>query len=83
MTAIDVGSFVDVKDFKNEVDRLVNDIKLSPTMPGFEEVLLPGEREYKSMEKRDEEGIPIDDISWQEILKTCAELGIDAESIMQ
>jgi LDH2 family malate/lactate/ureidoglycolate dehydrogenase len=83
MTAIDVSSFVEVKEFKKEVDRLVNDIKLSPIMPGFKEVLLPGEREYKAMEKRNKEGIPIDDISWQEILKTCDQLGIEVESIMK
>jgi LDH2 family malate/lactate/ureidoglycolate dehydrogenase len=83
MTAIDVGSFVEVEEFKKEVDRLVNDVKSSPLMPGFEEILLPGEREHRTMEKRRKEGIPVDEISWQEILNTCHRLGIEAERIMQ
>jgi LDH2 family malate/lactate/ureidoglycolate dehydrogenase len=82
MTAIDIAAFVPVEDFKEEVDRLIAEIKSSPVMPGFDEVLLPGEREHRAMEERMREGIPIDEKSWRDILETCGKLGIDAKKIM-
>jgi uncharacterized oxidoreductase len=77
-----VKAFVPVKDFKAEVDRLIEEIKSSPPRPGFEEVLLPGEREHKTMIKRRKEGIPIDEKSWKDIVDTCLRLGIDAAKMM-
>ena len=83
MTALNIEAFVPVKDFKDEVDRLVAEVKSSPVRPGFDEVLLPGEREHMTMEKRRKEGIPVDERSWQSILETCRNLDIDVERIMR
>jgi uncharacterized oxidoreductase len=82
MTALNVKAFVPVKDFKAEVDRLIKEIKSSPPRAGFQEVLLPGEREHKTMIERRKEGIPIDEKSWKDIVDTCLKLGIDATKIM-
>jgi uncharacterized oxidoreductase len=82
MTALNVEAFVPVKDFKAEVDRLVEEIKSSPPRPGFQEVLLPGEREHRMMEKRRKEGIPIDERSWKNIVETCQKLDIDAAKVL-
>jgi uncharacterized oxidoreductase len=83
MTAQNIASFVPVKEFKDEVDRLVAEVKSSTIRPGFSEVLLPGEREHRTMEKRRKEGIPVDEKSWQSILETCKDLGIDVKRIMR
>ena len=82
MTAIDIASFVHVNDFKDEVDTLIAEIKSSPVRPGFTEVLLPGEREHMMAERRKKEGIPVDDISWKNLLEACKKLGVDAQKIM-
>jgi ureidoglycolate dehydrogenase (NAD+) len=82
MTAISVEAFVPVRDFKAEVDRLIEEIKSSPPRAGFQEVLLPGEREHETMNKRRKEGIPIDERSWKDIVDTCLKLGIDATKTM-
>jgi len=82
MTAINVEAFVPVKDFKAEVDRLIQEIKSSPVRPGFQEVLLPGEKEHKTFLSRRKEGIPIDEKSWKDLTDTCSKLGIDAEKMM-
>lgn len=76
--ALDVGAYVPVKEFKKEVDRLVNEIKSNPVRPGFKEVLLPGELEFRSMAKRKKEGIPVDDTSWEIIESTCKKVGVDS-----
>ena len=69
--AVDIGAFVPVGEFKREVDRLVKEVKSSPVRPGFKEVLLPGELEYRAMARRKREGIPVDDKSWAAILQRC------------
>jgi LDH2 family malate/lactate/ureidoglycolate dehydrogenase len=74
---------VTLEEFKEEVDQLIVEIKASPVMSGFQEILLPGEREYRMMEKRKREGIPVHEKIWQEILETCNKLQIDAQSIME
>lgn len=80
--AIDVAAFAPVAEFKEEIDRLVNEIKSTPVRPGFKEVLLPGELEYRAMAKRRNEGIPIDDKSWALLLQTCEKSGMDAVSLL-
>jgi LDH2 family malate/lactate/ureidoglycolate dehydrogenase len=82
MTAINFGAFVPAGEFKDEVDRLIAEIKSSPLRPGFKEILLPGEREYRAMEKNREDGIHVDDTSWQGIQESCRTLGIDAVKVM-
>jgi len=78
MIAIDVGAFVPLNRFKKEVDRYIAEIKSSPVRKGFDEVLLPGEREFKITKQRKREGIPVDQTSWNDIVAKCKELGIDA-----
>ncbi len=83
MTAISIDAFTTVVEFKKEVDRLIREVKESPIRPGFDEVLLPGEREHRMMIQRQQEGIPVDEISWQEILKVCQNLKIEVKKIME
>jgi uncharacterized oxidoreductase len=51
-------------------------IRSSRVAPGFEQVLLPGEPERHSAERRTREGIPIDDGTWRDVLEAAAKLGI-------
>lgn len=57
--AIEISSFSDVEQFKQKVDQMITEIKNLPRAPGFQEILLPGEKEFKTKEKRLKEGIPI------------------------
>ena len=81
--ALDIEAFVPVNEFKEEIDRLVEEIKSNPVRPGFKEVLLPGELEYRAMVVRKREGIPIDDKSWELLVERCEKVGIDAPSLMR
>jgi len=49
--AINVNSFIPVTMFKEKVDELIKNVKVSPPAPGFKEVLLPGERAFREEEK--------------------------------
>jgi len=57
--AINVASFCGPAKFKHRVDQMISEIKSLPPAPGFDEILLPGEREFKTKEERLKKGIPI------------------------
>ena len=59
IVAIDLAAFGDVNGFKRRVDFLIRTIKASPTLPGFTEVLLPGETSRRKRQDREVNGIPL------------------------
>jgi uncharacterized oxidoreductase len=62
--------------FKGKVDDLLRKVRESPTAPGFEEILIPGEPERRSKEKRLRDGIYIEDKTWGDIVDLAEELGV-------
>ncbi len=58
-------------------------IRSSRVAPGFDQVLLPGEPERRSAERRAREGIPVDDGTWRDVLEAAAKLGITQGEIDQ
>ena len=76
MIVLDIANFTPLNDFYDHVDELVAHVKASPTAPGFEEILTPGEVEARQTELRLRDGIPIDDETWRQIQETAAEVGI-------
>ena len=57
--ALDISAFMDVVEFKRQVDDVWTQMKSSPTMPGFDEVRLPGESSAKTHADRSRNGIPL------------------------
>lgn len=57
--AIDIEAFCPVDEFKKRMDELIQDLKKQPKAPGFDEILIPGEPEWRSKLKREKEGCPI------------------------
>jgi len=77
--AIDPTGFCPIEDFKVKVDSMIRHIKSSTKRPGFEEIYLPGEREIIEKENREQKGIFLDDVFWEDIEKAAKELNIDIE----
>jgi L-2-hydroxycarboxylate dehydrogenase (NAD+) len=50
---------VDVQTFKEKVDEVWEMMKSSPTLPGVDEVRLPGERSGQLYKERITNGVPI------------------------
>src|SRR5262249_6094319 len=50
--------FVPQEDYRNRMDTLIERVHASPTAPGFDEVLMPGEPERRHEEERRRRGIP-------------------------
>lgn len=57
--ALDIAAFMDVQDFKRNVDTIWKTMKSSPKLPGFDEIRLPGERSDRVARERSENGIPL------------------------
>lgn len=75
--AIDPSAYCDIQDFKARVDSMISHVKSSSKRGGFQEILMPGEPELIEKEKQLQEGIYIDDVFWEHIVKKVDELGMD------
>ena len=80
MMAIDVGRLTDLDAFKRRVDGLLRSVRNSPTAPGYDEILIPGDPERRKKEKLLKEGIFIEDKTWNDIGSLAKELNIEIPS---
>ena len=59
IAAVDISAFSDVQAFKEGVDAMWETMKSSPTLPGIDEVRLPGERSEQLYDERMAHGVPL------------------------
>ncbi len=71
-----VENFRPLADFKREMKEFAEFVKTSPPAEGFTEVLYPGEIEYKTELKRREEGIDVEEETWNQITDLMRELKV-------
>lgn len=83
MEAINISSFTPINKFKDRMDDLIMAMKTSKTAPGYTEILIPGELEFRTEERRLKEGIPLPDTTWRQLVKTANEFNLDIEKITQ
>ena len=74
--AIKIESFIDLDDYLNEIGRLSDWVKSSPTQPGVNKIYLPGEIEHDTRAQREAEGIFIEDETWNKTVETANDLNI-------
>lgn len=79
--AIRIESFIDVDEYKQEVERLVDWVHSSPKLPGVERIYYPGEIEEERRKQRLADGIPIEDSTWNRIVDSGDEVGVPAPSV--
>ena len=79
---IDPSAFVPPDVFRRLMDETVAFMKSSPPVPGVDEVLVPGELEFRTMRKRRQLGIPIDDATLQVMQEEGRQLGVDVGSLL-
>lgn len=59
VVAIDVSRFIPPQVFAAEMDRHLNDLRSSPTLPGFDKIRLPGEDRRKRRADRSVNGVTL------------------------
>lgn len=74
--AIDIARFVEPKAFQAEVARLVRNLKALPPQADVGEILMPGERGHRSLQKRSRDGVPIPRKLADELQRMAERLGV-------
>lgn len=74
---LDIGAFTGRDTFREEMETFVGFLKSSPLMPGFEEILLPGEMEARMRAQKERDGVFVDDETWRQICETGTSVGVD------
>jgi LDH2 family malate/lactate/ureidoglycolate dehydrogenase len=59
VVALDVARFIDPKVFAAEMDRHLNDLRSSPTLPGFDRIRMPGEDRARRRADRAKNGVQV------------------------
>lgn len=67
--------------FARETTAFLESLRKSPVAPGFDKVRIAGEPERETRARREREGIPVDDITWEEILAAGAKLKLARETL--
>jgi uncharacterized oxidoreductase len=73
---LDPAVFENVDDFVAEAEKFVAYIKATQPAVGTDSVLIPGDPEREQKRRRQEQGIPVDPGTWQQLLDTAASVGI-------
>ena len=73
---LDITQFMPLDDFFGEADAFIEHVKSSPPAAGFDGILLPGEIEVKVRRQRSEEGIFVEDETWEQVVEWGRKLGV-------
>jgi len=73
---LDIDRLRGDEPFYDEVEHLIEYIKSSQLAPGSKEILIPGEPEALEKERRQLNGIPVDDETWRQITEVGNQYGV-------
>ena len=73
---MDISAFLPTERFRELMGEMVAYMKSAPPAPGFEEVMLPGELDWRILAERGVKGIPIEPVTWQQICEVAKEVGV-------
>jgi L-2-hydroxycarboxylate dehydrogenase (NAD+) len=76
ITAIDPSKFVEMDDFKRDVDDFIAEIKATPN------VMIPGDFEVRNVKTHQEEGIPLDDTLVEQLREIATKTNVDVDDIL-
>ena len=79
-TVYNIEHFTELTTYYEEGEGLLQHVKSSRRAPGFKEILAPGEPEFRSAQRKESDGIEIDETTWAAICQEGRILGLDPES---
>jgi LDH2 family malate/lactate/ureidoglycolate dehydrogenase len=74
--AIDVARFMPVSEFTARVEKLVGMVKSAAPAPGYDEVLVAGDPEWRIEAERLRAGIPLEDGNWRNLCAGAEKVGV-------
>ena len=79
--AIDIARFMPAEEFTARVEHLVNVMKSTATAPGYSEVLVAGDPEWRTEAERRKNGIPIAAGNWEQLVKAAGRVSVAAPPV--
>ena len=76
---LDPGHFCDDATFRQQTRELCEAVKGSQRQAGFDEILIPGEPEYRAERRRCETGIPLADDTWRQLVEAGISIGMSPD----
>jgi ureidoglycolate dehydrogenase (NAD+) len=74
--ALRIDAFMPFTEFRERMDEMIERMHSCPTAPGVEQILVPGEIEHRTEQRRGIEGIPLNEELQKELAVLAAELGV-------
>ncbi|HLJ47169.1 MAG TPA: Ldh family oxidoreductase [Bryobacteraceae bacterium] len=79
--AIDVARFMPLDEFAARIRQLVGIVKSSEPAPGYDEVLVAGDPEWRAEAARRIQGVPVFEGTWGPLCSVAAELGVEVPPV--
>jgi LDH2 family malate/lactate/ureidoglycolate dehydrogenase len=79
--AIDIARFMPLEEFTTRMEQLVKVVKSTPPAPGYDEVLVAGDPEWRIEAERLANGIPIAQGNWDTLVKAAESVGVAAPAL--
>ena len=81
--AIDIARFMPVEEFSARMEKLVDIMKSTPPAPGYDEVLVAGDPEWRAEAERKRHGIPLGEGTWDALTAAAVRLGVAPPALGQ
>jgi uncharacterized oxidoreductase len=79
----DPAKLADGSIFEHEMKAFIEWVKASPPQPGGDHVRVAGDLEREMRAKRLAQGVPVDETTWNEMLGTAKNLGLDPAQLQK
>ncbi len=80
---IDTARFLSPEEFQSRMEHLVTTVKSARPARGYEEILVAGDPEWRSEERRLKEGIPIEIGLWERLAALARESSVDVPDMQR
>ncbi|MEM7128206.1 MAG: Ldh family oxidoreductase [Chloroflexota bacterium] len=79
LIVINPAAFGDLINFKALMADVSTYMKSAELADGFQEILMPGELDFRNVARRQQEGIPLADTTWTQIQKAAHSVGVEVK----
>ena len=76
---LNIEAFLEVAEFKQRIDAMIDQLKSGKRRPGVDEILIPGERSSRKAAANAKAGIPVTDETLAELQQWCTRYAIPFE----
>jgi LDH2 family malate/lactate/ureidoglycolate dehydrogenase len=75
---LDPSAFIELDEFKARIGAMIDSLKSLRRRPGVEEILVPGERSWRTTQNNLRDGVPVDEATINELRGLCEKFGVSA-----